>query len=129
MQRRSLIAGNWKMHTTIDEAESLAKSIMESGVPDDRDVMLAPPFTAMKTVSQAVAGSGILIGAQNVCWEEKGAFTGADRDKKGLFVAADKGTLFLDEISTLPMELQPQFSSYAILLFSSLWEGQNQNPH
>ena len=76
MRRKPLIAGNWKMHTTIDEAENLAKSIMESGVPADRDVMLAPPFTVMKTVSQAVAGSGILIGAQNVCWEEKGAFTG-----------------------------------------------------
>jgi len=39
---------------------------------------------------------------------KKGAFTGADRDKMGLFVAANKGTLFLDEISTLPMELQPK---------------------
>jgi len=39
---------------------------------------------------------------------KKGAFTGANKDKKGLFVAANKGTLFLDEISTLPMELQPK---------------------
>jgi len=39
---------------------------------------------------------------------KKGAFTGANSDKKGLFVAANKGTLFLDEISTLPMELQPK---------------------
>ena len=76
MQRKPLIAGNWKMHTTIDEAENLAKSIMESGVPTDRDVMLAPPFTAIKAVSQVISGSNILLGAQNVCWEEKGAFTG-----------------------------------------------------
>ncbi|MBC8318973.1 MAG: triose-phosphate isomerase [Desulfobulbaceae bacterium] len=76
MQRKPLIAGNWKMHTTIAEAEKLARAICENGIPNDREVMVAPPFTAMKAVSGAVAGSGILVGAQNVCWEEKGAFTG-----------------------------------------------------
>ena len=76
MQRTPLIAGNWKMHTTIAEAKELAKSIISKGVPVDRDVMLAPPFTAIKAVSEAVAGASILLGSQNVCWEEKGAFTG-----------------------------------------------------
>ena len=43
---------------------------------DDRDVLLAPPFTVLSEVAHVLQGSGVLIASQNVCWEEKGAFTG-----------------------------------------------------
>ncbi len=76
MQRRPLLAGNWKMHTTIAEAEKLAAAILQSPIPTDRDVMLAPPFTALNAVSRTLSGSSVILGAQNVCWEVKGAFTG-----------------------------------------------------
>lgn len=76
MKRRPLIAGNWKMHTSLKEAEELSRNIIQAGIPDDRDVMLAPPFTHLTTVASAISGSGVLLAGQNVCWEEKGAFTG-----------------------------------------------------
>ncbi|MFH1216781.1 MAG: triose-phosphate isomerase [Pseudomonadota bacterium] len=76
MERKPLLAGNWKMHTTVAEAESLARAIVQSSPFDDRDIMLAPPFTALAAVGRIVAGSPVLLGAQNVCWAEKGAFTG-----------------------------------------------------
>lgn len=76
MERRPLLAGNWKMHTTIAEAEALAGAIVRTAIPADRDVMLAPPFTALAAVGKVLAGSSVLLGAQNVCWEPKGAFTG-----------------------------------------------------
>jgi triosephosphate isomerase len=77
MKRRPLIAGNWKMHTTIAEARALADSVVAaSRQTTDRDVMIAPPYTALSAVSEVVAGSPVLLGAQNVHWEEQGAFTG-----------------------------------------------------
>jgi triosephosphate isomerase len=77
MKRRPLIAGNWKMHTTIAEARALADSVVAAGrQTTDRDVMIAPPYTALSAVSEVVAGSPVLLGAQNVHWEEQGAFTG-----------------------------------------------------
>ncbi len=77
MQRRALMAGNWKMHTTQSEARTLASAVAAScGKAGDRDVLLAPPFTALSAVSQAIAGSDIILSGQNVCWEEQGAFTG-----------------------------------------------------
>jgi triosephosphate isomerase len=77
MKRRPLIAGNWKMHTTIAEARALADSVVAAGrQTTDRDVMIAPPYTALSSVSEVVAGSPVLLGAQNVHWEEQGAFTG-----------------------------------------------------
>ena len=75
MKRRPLIAGNWKMHLTIGEAESLARAIASGGIPADRDVMLAPPYTALAAVNKALQGSSVLLASQNNGWEEKGAFT------------------------------------------------------
>ena len=77
MQRTPLIAGNWKMHTTISEAVTLAKAVAEASQGlNDRQVMIAPPFTALAAVAKTVSGSGVQVAGQNVCWEEKGAFTG-----------------------------------------------------
>jgi len=76
MNRRPLIAGNWKMHLTIAEAESLAQAIVDGGIPADRDVMLAPPHTALAAVNKVLQGSSVLLASQHSGWEEKGAFTG-----------------------------------------------------
>jgi triosephosphate isomerase len=76
MKRRPLIAGNWKMHTTQTQARDLAKAVAAASRDvADRDVMIAPPFTALAAVAEAISGSAVLLGSQNVCWEEKGAFT------------------------------------------------------
>jgi triosephosphate isomerase (TIM) len=77
MKRIPLIAGNWKMHSTIAEAERLAAAIVAiaRNLPD-REVMIAPPFTALAAVQKITGPSPIILAAQNVCWEEEGAFTG-----------------------------------------------------
>lgn len=75
--RKALMAGNWKMHTTIGEARQLAADVAKVCRDfDDREVLLAPPFTAMAAVADVVKNSKISVASQNVCWEEKGAFTG-----------------------------------------------------
>ena len=76
--RKAVIAGNWKMHMTCAEARDYADTFLPlvANLPSDREVVLAPPFTAIPTLGQALAGSGLLIAAQNVHWEEKGAYTG-----------------------------------------------------
>ena len=75
--RTPLIAGNWKMFKTcseaVDTAAALAKRV--AGV-DGRDVMIAPPFTALFPVSEVLAGSRVSLGAQNLFWEKEGAYTG-----------------------------------------------------
>jgi triosephosphate isomerase len=76
--RRPFIAGNWKMHKTIREAVALAAELRAAldGVTGC-DVAVCPPFPALAAVREALAGSPIGLGAQNVHWEEQGAFTGA----------------------------------------------------
>jgi triosephosphate isomerase len=71
------MAGNWKMNNTIPEALELVKELKNSlsGV-NDREVLVCPTFTALKTVSDFLKGSNIKVGAQNVYPEPKGAFTG-----------------------------------------------------
>jgi triosephosphate isomerase len=75
--RVPLIVGNWKMHGLREEARALARAVHE-GVRNlhGREVGIAPPFTALTTVAEALAGSTVTLGAQNMHWEERGAFTG-----------------------------------------------------
>ena len=75
--RTPLIAGNWKMHKTGDEAGDTAADLARriAGVTG-REVMIAPPFTALAAVQNAIAGSIIGLGGQNLHWESSGAFTG-----------------------------------------------------
>jgi triosephosphate isomerase len=71
------MAGNWKMNKAGAEAKLLADQVAAaSRGADDRDILLAPPFTAIEAVVEAVAGSAVMVAGQNVCWEEQGAFTG-----------------------------------------------------
>ncbi|MBV6479061.1 MAG: Bifunctional PGK/TIM [Ignavibacteria bacterium] len=77
--RRKLIAGNWKMNTSYKEAEKLSKDIISSiskSVLDKVDVLLCPPFISIGIVSKTIKGSGLKLGAQNVYFENNGAFTG-----------------------------------------------------
>ncbi len=77
MHRKPIIAGNWKMHKTLDEALALARGVRE-GVKDIHHVetVVCPPFVSLLAVAGALAHSHVGVGAQNVFFEEKGAFTG-----------------------------------------------------
>jgi triosephosphate isomerase len=77
MARTPILAGNWKMHCTRAEAATLARALVDSvGRTTGREVIVAPPFTALETVRGVIAGSCIQLSAQNVHGEPKGAFTG-----------------------------------------------------
>lgn len=77
MARKVFIAGNWKMNTTVSEALALAKAVVEkAGKQTDVDVAVCPPYTNLAAVAEAIKGSTVKLGAQDVHWEEKGAFTG-----------------------------------------------------
>ncbi len=75
--RKPLMAGNWKMHYTIAEALALVEDL-KKGITrlDDREVVVAPTFTALGAVATALSGSPIRLAAQNCHWEKQGAYTG-----------------------------------------------------
>jgi triosephosphate isomerase len=75
--RKCLFAGNWKMHGTPEQAVDLVESLKRL-VSDviDRDVLVAPPFPMLSAVAERIRGTRFLLGAQNVYWEDSGAFTG-----------------------------------------------------
>ncbi len=77
MKRRPIIAGNWKLHKDNKEAQQLANQIKikTTGI-DDVDIVLCPPFTALSVVQDVIKDSPLALGAQNVYWEDSGAFTG-----------------------------------------------------
>ncbi len=80
--RKKLIAGNWKMHLLPAGARALVERIRAeidcdaTTLAKDREVMVAPPAILIPAVAQAIAGSSIMLGAQNMHFEDKGAFTG-----------------------------------------------------
>lgn len=74
--RRPLIAGNWKMNLTRDEAVNLARGVGAAAGDGEVDVLVCPSFVYLDAVSSAVDGSKVAVGGQDVYFEEKGAFTG-----------------------------------------------------
>jgi len=76
--RRPLVAANWKMHTTVPESLRLVVGMVDRLVELSRDVevVLCPPFTSIYPVYQLLADTPISLGAQNLHWEPKGAYTG-----------------------------------------------------
>ena len=75
--RRPCVAGNWKMHKTVEESLSLVKElILGLGEFNSVDSVIFPPFTALAKVADQLEGSSISLGAQNLFWEQQGAFTG-----------------------------------------------------
>ena len=74
--KKFLIAGNWKMNKTRQEAADFAAAIKAKNLPNAKDVAVMAPFTALETLGAALEGSGIGFGAQNVHFEPSGAFTG-----------------------------------------------------
>ncbi|MFP4163647.1 MAG: triose-phosphate isomerase [Chitinispirillaceae bacterium] len=77
MSRKNFIAGNWKMNTTLEEARALAKGVVEEvGSVTDVDVAVCPPYTNLLAVAEEIKGTNVKLGAQDVHWEQKGAFTG-----------------------------------------------------
>src|SRR4051794_17934982 len=74
--RTKFVVGNWKMNTTKASAIELAKGIAKGAPSAGVQVGVAPPFVYIDAVTQAVAGSSLLVGAQDCCAEKNGAFTG-----------------------------------------------------
>jgi triosephosphate isomerase len=76
--RRYLFAGNWKMNKTVADAVALARALREglAREPATHEVAVMPPFTALPAVADALKGSPIAVGAQNMHWDREGAFTG-----------------------------------------------------
>ncbi len=77
--RKPIIAGNWKMYKNIGDAIELANGLKREFFKierDDIDIVLCPVYTCLSEVAEVIANSNIALGAQNVYWQDEGAFTG-----------------------------------------------------
>ena len=74
--RKPFVAGNWKMNTTEAEAVALARDVAAATASASCDVAVGVPFPHLASAREALRGSHVLLGAQDVHWEEKGAYTG-----------------------------------------------------
>ena len=75
--RRPVIAGNWKMHMTCAQARDYLAAFLPliAETPKDREIVLAPPFTALSTMAEGTGDSVLELASQNVHWQDHGAFT------------------------------------------------------
>lgn len=74
--RKPIIAGNWKMNMTPDEARELVTALIPLVKDAACDVVVCPPYVDLPAVGELVKGTNIHLGCQNIHWEEKGAYTG-----------------------------------------------------
>ncbi len=75
--RKALIAGNWKMFKTLEEAVLFARELaLKVTDVSDREILVCPPDLYVYPLFQALAGSPVFVGSQNIFWEDQGAFTG-----------------------------------------------------
>lgn len=75
--RKPLVAGNWKMNKTVDQARLLVAEMLPGLQAEPSvEIVLCPPFPALMALSAQLAGTGIGLGAQNMYWEASGAYTG-----------------------------------------------------
>jgi triosephosphate isomerase len=75
--KKPFIAGNWKMFKTVPEAVSMVQKLHDASLGLEKaQFVVIPPYTALNEVSRALQGSPVQVGAQNMYWEEQGAFTG-----------------------------------------------------
>ena len=77
MSRKKLIAANWKMYKTPEQAQAFLREFRPLVEGHDRDeIVVCPPFVCLPAAVEAAAGSGVAIGGQNLHWEKEGAYTG-----------------------------------------------------
>lgn len=77
MTRKPFIAGNWKMHNTVQQSVALAAALKNAQNKNGADICIAPSFTSLYAVAQAIKGGSFLLAAQDCHFEDKGAFTSA----------------------------------------------------
>src|SRR5699024_10655201 len=71
-----IIAGNWKMNNTIEEAEELVAEIKSNELTKETETVLCVPYTALDKVGDMIKDTNMKLGAQNIHWEDSGAYTG-----------------------------------------------------
>ena len=76
-KRTPIIAGNWKMHNTLAESAALITALTKAGNKNHVEIIVAPSYTSLAKVAELAKGSEIQVAAQDVHWEDKGAFTSA----------------------------------------------------
>jgi len=74
--RRPMVVGNWKMHKGVAETSTFLEALLQAEPPGAVEVVVCPPFTSLPHAAMLLTGSPVGLGAQNVHWEDHGAFTG-----------------------------------------------------